>query len=78
MADSQLISKIDHSHCALQPAHVQQLRNLQFLNLARQRILEWPDSPVKKRRTQCPLWRRERGAGWIDLCSRTSSWWAEY
>lgn len=47
MANSQLISKIDHSHRALQPAHVQQLRELQYLNLARQRILEWPDSPVK-------------------------------
>ncbi|BBM00449.1 hypothetical protein [Microbulbifer sp. GL-2] len=47
MADSQLISKIDHSHRALPPAQVQQLREIQYLNMARQRILEWPDSPVK-------------------------------
>ncbi|WP_444891210.1 hypothetical protein [Microbulbifer sp. DLAB2-AA] len=47
MANPQLISKMDHSHCVLQPAHVQQLRELQYLNLARQRILDWPDSPVK-------------------------------
>ncbi|WP_445365578.1 hypothetical protein ACJJJB_01510 [Microbulbifer sp. ANSA001] len=47
MAITHAISQINHSHCALQPAHVQQLRELQYLNLARQRILEWPDSPVK-------------------------------